>query len=230
MNQQDQQAIDELFRYLYQATRRAGTRDAAAEELIQRYVQQAPPGLLYQMAQTLVAQQHTVNELRSQLTAYQRQGGAPAGFGGPQGGGYGSGYGQPQYQQGYQQGGWQQGRQGGGFLVGAGQLALGIGGGILGAEVLTSIFDGGGLFGDDRQYDDGYQAGFAAGDNEGYRDGTAAGDDYGDQGGGDPGGYDDGGYDDGGGFDDGGGGDFLSGWPGGPGNLALPGPDTGSAG
>jgi hypothetical protein len=204
MNQQDQQAIDELFRYLYQATQRAGTRDAAAEELIQRYVKQAPPGLLYQMAQTLVAQQHTVNELRSQLTAYQRQGGAPAGFGQPQGGGYGSGYGQPQYQQGYQQGGWQQGRQGGGFLAGAGQLALGIGGGILGAEVLTSIFDGGSLFGDDRQYDDGYQAGFAAGD------------DYGDQGGGgDPGGYDDGGggYDDGGGydgggFDDGGGGDF----------------------
>jgi hypothetical protein len=202
VNQQDQQAIDELFRYLYQATQRAGTRDAAAEELIQRYVKQAPPGLLYQMAQTLVAQQHTVNELRSQLTAYQRQGGAPAGFGQPQGGGYGSGYGQPQYQQGYQQGGWQQGRQGGGFLAGAGQLALGIGGGILGAEVLTSIFDGGSLFGDDRQYDDGYQAGFAAGD------------DYGDQGGG-PGGYDDGGggYDDGGGydgggFDDGGGGDF----------------------
>lgn len=202
MNQQDQQAIDELFRYLYQATQRAGTRDAAAEELIQRYVKQAPPGLLYQMAQTLVAQQHTVNELRSQLTAYQRQGGAPAGFGQPQGGGYGSGYGQPQYQQGYQQAGWQQGRPGGGFLAGAGQLALGIGGGILGAEVLTSIFDGGSLFGDDRQYDDGYQAGFAAGD------------DYGDQGGG-PGGYDDGGggYDDGGGydgggFDDGGGGDF----------------------
>jgi hypothetical protein len=40
-------------------------------------------------------------------------------------------------------------------------LALGIGGGILGAEVLTSIFDGDSL-GDDRQYDDGYQAGFAA--------------------------------------------------------------------
>ena len=196
MNQQDQQAIDEVFRYLYQATQRAGTRDAAAEELIQRYVKQAPPGLLYQMAQTLVAQQHTVNELRSQLTAYQRQGGAPAGFGQPQGGGYGSGYGQPQYQQ----GGWQQGRPGGGFLAGAGQLALGIGGGILGAEVLTSIFDGGGLFGDDRQYDDGYQAGFAAGDNEGYRDGSTAGDDYGDQGGGD-GGFDNGGFDDGGGGD-----------------------------
>jgi hypothetical protein len=151
VNQQDQQAIDALFQHLYQATTQAGPRDSAAEALIQRYVRQAPPGLLYQMAQTLVAQQHTVNQLRAQLAA-QRQNGAPAGFAPPQPG-------------------YQQGRQGGGFLAGAGQLALGIGGGILGAEVLTSIFDGAGnLFdGDrDREYDDGYRDGFSAGDD--YRD------------------------------------------------------------
>jgi uncharacterized protein len=156
VNQQDQKAIEELFRHLYQASEQAGPRDQDAEALIQRYVQQAPPGLLYQMAQRLIAQQATVNQLRSQLTA---QGGAPAGFAPPPGGGY-QGYGAPQYRGGYQQagypqggyppagsqpGGWQQpGRQGGGFLAGAGQLALGIGGGIIGAEVLTSIFDGGG--------------------------------------------------------------------------------------
>lgn len=212
MNQQDQQAIDELFRHLYQATEQAGPRDNAAEALIQRYVKQAPPGLLYQMAQMLVAQQHTLNQLRSQVTAYQQQGGASAGFGPPSGAGY-RGYGQPGYPQGgyqqggYQQGGYQQGRQGGGFLAGAGQLALGIGGGILGAEVLTSIFDGvGGMFdGDrDREYDDGYQDGFAAGDDA--RDDAR---DDGDYQGQDPGGYDDqGGFDDGGfdqgGFDDGG--------------------------
>lgn len=199
MNQQDQQAIDELFRHLYQTAEQAGPRDGAAEALIQRYVQQAPPGLLYQMAQTLVAQQHTINQLR-------RQGGAPAGFAPPQGAGY-QGYGQPQYQPGgYQQPGWQQpGRQGGGFLAGAGKLALGIGGGILGAEVLTGIFDEvGNLFDGDRDresFDDGYRDGFAAGD--GYRD-------QGDYPGQDPGGYDDpGAYDNGGfdngGFDDGGG-------------------------
>ena len=211
MNQQDQQAIDELFRYLGQAASQAGPRDSAAEALIQRYVKQAPPGLLYQMAQTLVAQQHTLDQLRSQL-ARQRQNGTPAGFGPPPGGGYGS-YGQPQYQQpgSYQQPGYQQyGRQGGGFLAGAGQLALGIGGGILGAEVLTSIFDGaGGLFdGDrDRQFADGYQDGFAAGeDNRDDYQGQDQGAD-GDQGqfGG---GYDDGGFDNGGfdgGLDDGGG-------------------------
>lgn len=195
MNQQDQQAIEELFRHLYQATEQAGPRDGAAEELIQRFVRQAPPGLQYQMAQMLVAQQHTLNQLRSQLASYQRQGGgAPAGFAPP---GY-QGYGQQQYQQpgGYQQGGYQ---QGGGFLAGAGKLALGIGGGILGAEVLTGIFhEAGNLFDGDR--DRGYS-------DDGYRDGFAAGDDYGDRGdyqGQDPGMFDDGGSFDGGGFDDGG--------------------------
>ena len=204
MNQQDQQAIEELFGHLYQTTEQAGPRDSTAEALIQRYVQDAPPGLLYQMAQTLVAQQHTLNQLRSQLAAYQRQGGAPAGFAPPQGAGY-QAYGQPQYQQ----PGWQQpGRQGGGFLAGAGKLALGIGGGILGAEVLTDIFNGAGrLFDGDR--DQGYY-------DDGYRDGFAAGDDYRDQGdyqGQDPGAFDDGGtFDDsgfdGGGFDGGDGGLF----------------------
>jgi hypothetical protein len=151
------------------------------------------------MAQTLVAQQHTLNELRSQLASYQQQNGAPAGFGPPPGAGYQQGYGQPQYQQpNYQY--QQPGRQGGGFLAGAGKLALGIGGGILGAEVLTNIFDGvGNMFDGDRgreEYDDG------------YRDGFSAGDDYGDRG--DYQGQDPGGFDDNGGFDDfGGGGDGI---------------------
>jgi hypothetical protein len=229
VNQQDQQAIDELFQHLYQTAQQAGPRDGAAEALIQRYVQQAPPGLLYQMAQMLVAQQHTLNQLRSQLAANQQPGGASAGFAQPQGAGYQS-YGQPRYQQpggyqqpgyqqpGYQQSGWQQpGRQGGGFLAGAGKLALGIGGGILGAEVLTDVFGGvGHMFDGDRDrdrddrddrddresYDDGYREGFAAGDD--YRD---QGDYQGpDRGGFDnPGAFDNGGFDDNAGFDDNGG-------------------------
>jgi uncharacterized protein len=222
VNQQDQQAIDELFRYLYQTAQQAGPRDKDAEALIQRYVKQAPPGLLYQMAQAMVAQQHTVNQLRAQLEGYQRQNGAPAGFGappGPAGYGQGAGYGsygqqyqQPGYQQpGYQQSGWRQGRQGGGFLAGAGQLALGIGGGILGAEVLTDIFDGvGNLFdgGRDRQFEDGYQDGFVAGedrDQGGYPDQDPGA--FNDQGQFDQGQFDQGQFDDGG-FDDGGGGIF----------------------
>lgn len=191
MNQQDQQAIDELFRHLNQTTRQAGPRDPEAEARIQQLFQQGPPGLLYQMAQTLVAQQHTLNQLRAQLAAYQQQGGgAPAGFAPPagqQGYGYAPGP-QPVYQQPvYQQPVYQQ--RGGGFLAGAGQLALGIGGGILGAEAIGSLFGGGGLFGDDddngqAQYDAGYDAGF----DNGYNDDGA--------------GYDSGSFDDGGGYDD----------------------------
>jgi uncharacterized protein len=197
VNQQDQQAIDELFQHLYQAAQQAGPRDEAAEALIKRYVKQAPPGLLYQMAQTLVAQQHTINELRSRLASGQAQYGAPAGFAPPAGAAY-QGYGQPG---GYYQ---QPVRQGGGFLAGAGQLALGIGGGILGAEVLTSIFDGGLFGGDrDREFEQGYQDGFAAGDD--YRDqDNGPGQDPGF----DNGSYDNSGYDDSAfgndGFDDGG--------------------------
>jgi uncharacterized protein len=203
MNQQDKQAIDELFQYLYRTAQQAGPRDADAEALIQQYVKQAPPGLLYQMAQTLVAQQATIRQLRARVQG----GGAPAGFGQARQGyaqpGYG-GYGQPgPYQQGYPQQGYPQQARGGGFLAGAGQLALGIGGGIIGAEILTSIFSGaGGLFDGDRgDYGDGYQDGFAAGDDYGNRD---------DNGGYDQGGYDNGGYDQGG-YDDGGGGDFGGG-------------------
>jgi hypothetical protein len=85
VNQQDQQAIDELFQYLYQAAQQGGSRDPEAEAHIQRYVQQGPPGLLYQMAQTLVAQHHTLQQVRAQQAANRPQSGAPAGFAPPHG-------------------------------------------------------------------------------------------------------------------------------------------------
>jgi hypothetical protein len=200
MNQQDQQAIDELFQHLYNSAAQAGPRDPEAEALIQQHFQQAPPGLLYHMAQTLVAQHHTLQQTRAQLASYQQQSGSPAGFAppGPQGAGQPGypGYGQPPnqqqpgaYQQAYQPpAGQQSGRHG--FLAGAGKLALGVGGGLLGAEALRGIFGGGGggLFGGDRDdYDRDY------GDQG----------DYGDQ---DPGG---GGFD---GGDGGFGGDDGGGW------------------
>jgi uncharacterized protein len=195
MNQQDQQAIDELFQHLYTSAGQAGPRDPEAEARIQQQFQQGPPGLLYHMAQTLVAQHHALQQARTQLAAYQQQGGAPAGFAPPPPQGAGQpgypGYGPPAppyqqppgtYQQGYQPpAGQQPGRHG--FLAGAGKLAAGVGGGILGAEVLSGIFGrGGGIFGGDR-------------------------DDYGDRGDGDYGGqgdYGDGGFGDGGSDDQGG--------------------------
>src|SRR5262244_625085 len=152
VNQQDQRAIDDLFEHLHQSAAQAGPRDPEAEARIDQRIQQGPPGLLYHMAQTAVGQQAALRQLRAQLADCQqqlRQSGSPGGFAqpgwrgaGPQGyGGYGPPYQQPS--------GWQ--RSGGqGFLAGAGQIALGVGGGILAAEALSSLFAGDGLFGDDR--------------------------------------------------------------------------------
>ena len=187
MNQQDQQAIDDLFQHLYQSAAQAGPRDPKAEASIQQHIRQGPPGLLYQMAQTLVGQQAALRQFRAQLADCQQQlqqSGSPAGFAQPGWRGVGQqGYGPP-----YQQpSGWR--RSGGqGFLAGAGQMALGVGGGILAAEALSDLFSGGGLFGGDRDdYDD---RDYDRGDYDDRQD-------DGGQGGND-GGYDGGGFDDGG--------------------------------
>ena len=212
MNQQDQQAIDDLFQHLYQSAAQAGPRDPKAEASIQQHIQQGPPGLLYHMAQTLVGQQAALRQLRAQLADCQQQlqqSGSPAGFAQP---GW-RGVGQQGYRLPYQQpSGWQ--RSGGqGFLAGAGQIALGVGGGILAAEALTDLFGGGGLFGGDR--DDYGDRDYDRGDYDDRQDNGGQGDDRQDNGGqGDDRqdnggqGVGDGGYDggdlDAGGFDDGG--------------------------
>jgi uncharacterized protein len=162
VNQRDRQAIDELFQHLYQGAQ-AGPRDPEAEARIQQLFDQGPPGLLYHMAQTLVAQQYALQEARAQLADCQQQSGPPAGFAPPwRRGARQRGYGAPPppsqqpsgtYPQAYPPRGWQQ-PGGGGFLAGAGQLALGVGGGILAAEALSGLFSGGGLFGDRDDHDD----------------------------------------------------------------------------
>jgi hypothetical protein len=207
MNRQDQQAIDDLFQHLYQSAEQAGPPDPEAEARIQQHVQHGPPGLLYQMAQTTVGQQAALQQLRAQLADCQqqlRQGRSPGGFAPPgwQGAGQqGYGYAPTNFPPG-PPAGWQ--RSGGqGFLAGAGQIALGVGGGILAAEALSDLFGGGGLFGGDR---DVYVDQNVNVDQDNDRD------DYGDRQ--DGGQYDGGQYDgnadygdgfDGGGFDDGGG-------------------------
>jgi uncharacterized protein len=228
VNQQDKQAIEDLFQHLNQTAAQGGPRDRDAEALIQQRVQQGSPGLLYHMAQTLVGQQGALQQMRAQLADCQQQlqqsgsqggflrgwrGRGQQGYGGP--GGYG-GYGPP-----YQQpSGWQRGG-GGGFLAGAGQIALGVGGGILAAEALGNLFSGEPLFGGDRDDDRGDDGDRDDRDDDrddrggdGDRDGDQGyddrGQDYGGQDYGD-GGYQDMGYDDGGGFD-GGGFDDGGGW------------------
>lgn len=166
MNIEDQQAIEGLFRHMSQTAQQYGPRDPQAEALIEQHLRQAPPGTVYHMAQMIVAQQHAITQLRA------RAGGAGAGFGQPA---YTPqpGYGQPAYAQkpSFQQ------RHG--FLAGAGEIALGVGGGILAADAAKDIFHGvENLFDGDRgqgqmyqeqqfadqQYDQGYQQGMEAGE------------------------------------------------------------------
>jgi hypothetical protein len=207
VDQQDQQAIDDLFRHLYRTAAQGGPLDRQAEAMVQQHIQQGPPGLLYHMAQTLVGQQAALRQLRAQLADCQqqlRQGGSSAGFAQPRRRGAG--------QQGYggyaPSSGWQ--RSGGqGFLAGAGQIALGVGGGILAAEALSDLFSGGGLFGGDRDYGEREY-------DQGYYDGRQDEERYDDDRQDDGGQYDgDGGYDDGGGFDGGSGFDDGGGFDGG---------------
>jgi hypothetical protein len=151
---QDRQAIDDLFQHLNQSATQPGPRDHEADARIRQHIQAGPPWLLYEMAQRLVGQQAALRQLRTQLSDCQQQlrqgGGAPAGFARQGYRGNEPPYPQPQqYPQQYQRAG-NQGQGQGGFLAGAGQIALGVGGGILAAEALGSLFDGGGLFGGGR--------------------------------------------------------------------------------
>ena len=84
MDQQDQQAIDDLFRHLYRTAAQGGPLDRQAEARVQQHIQQGPPGLLHHMAQTLVGQQAALRQLRAQLADCQQQlqrSGSPAGYG-----------------------------------------------------------------------------------------------------------------------------------------------------
>jgi hypothetical protein len=138
------------------------------------------------MAQTLVGQQAALRQLRAQLADCQQQL-QQSGWPGQQGyAGYGPPYRQPA--------GWQ--RTGGqGFLAGAGQIALGVGGGILAAEALSNLFAGDGLFGGERDYDrgdyDNRPDDGGQGDGDGGYDGGAG---YNGDGGYDGGDFDGGGW------------------------------------
>ncbi|WP_029008307.1 DUF2076 domain-containing protein [Azospirillum halopraeferens] len=163
MDQTERQIIDELFAKLRQAEAQSGPRDAQAESYIRDQVNRQPasPYLMTQamvmMEQALAASQARTQELEQQLRE------RPAGGGGIFGGLFGGGArpapapapaarpGSPWNRQAGPQGvdpriaGYaQQGRQGGGFLAGAMQTALGVAGGVLIGNMLADAFMGGG--------------------------------------------------------------------------------------
>ena len=170
MTPQEKQLIESLFQRLAQAAPNAGPRDPEAEALIQQRMQSFPGGSYY-MAQTLLVQERALRDAEARL------GSGGGSFLPPQGG--------PRYsQQGPPQ--WRGGGGGGigSFLAGAGQMALGIGGGILVADAAMGLAHE--LFGDHGGYsqqelyaDDGGDGG------DQYEDQGDSGDSGGDDGGGD---------------------------------------------
>ena len=129
-NQQDQQAIDNLFDRIEDVARNSGPRDRDAEALIQQRLREFPPAPYY-MAQTILVQEQALRQAQeriSQLEASQRSGG-----GGFLDGLFGNDEPprrparrgpwdrEPQHASGGQ----------GGFLAGAAQTALGVTGGML---------------------------------------------------------------------------------------------------
>ncbi|MBP2170083.1 hypothetical protein J2125_003275 [Erwinia toletana] len=161
MQNEEQQLIENLFSRLKQAESQSAPRDAAAEKLIASQLQQQP-GAPYYMAQAILIQEaamkklnERVNELESRLAQAQQQqpqqssGGFLSGlFGG------GSRPSQPQQQP--ASSAWNSApaqqqqpaynapaagaARGTGFLGGALQTAVGVAGGVVMADMLTSMF------------------------------------------------------------------------------------------
>jgi len=149
MNAQEKQIIDLLFSKLQETAAKSGPRDAQAESHINRLMAQIP-GAGYFMAQAIIVQQQALKHAEVKIAELKQQGGRSQGFLPPQptGASQRSQPGQPAPQ-----------TQGGGFLAGAAQTAVGIGGGILLANAGMALFDDiayGDAFDAVDAYDDGY--------------------------------------------------------------------------
>jgi len=165
MQREEQQLIDGLFSRLKQAESQAVARDAAAEQFINQHLQ-AQPGAPYYMTQAILIQEAALKKLNEKVSALesqvaqlqQQQQQQPAqSSGGFLSGLFGSGSRQqPPVQQPQQQSPWNSAPQqpaqqqyapaqapaprGTGFLGGALQTAVGVAGGVVMADMLTSMF------------------------------------------------------------------------------------------
>ena len=145
MDQNDQQAIRQLFGRLSDVERQAPPRDAEAEAFIHRQIVEQP-GAPYYMAQTIIVQEQALQRAERRRAELAAQAAQPAGglFGGLFGGGSSrssvprTG---PAVARG--QGAAPPPQQGGGFLAGAAQTAMGVAGGLLLGNAIAGMFSGG---------------------------------------------------------------------------------------
>jgi uncharacterized protein len=159
MYSQEHQLIEGLFSRLKQAESQTGPRDAAAEQLIKEHLQQQP-GAPYYMAQAILIQEAAMKKLNERITELenrvaQQQQQPQQSSGGFLSSLFGGGSRQQPQQQ---QSAWSNAPQqpqpqqpqyntapaapsrGTGFLGGALQTAVGVAGGVVMADMLTSLF------------------------------------------------------------------------------------------
>ncbi len=144
MQENERQLINKLFEKINQVEAESGPRDPQAEALINQKMQ-GIAGAGYYMAQAIIVQRQALKQAEAQLSQLQQQRG---GFTPPQ---------QPRQAPTHQA----PAQRGGGFLAGAAQTALGIGGGILIANAGIALADS--MFGDsfdDIDLFDAYDAGY----------------------------------------------------------------------
>lgn len=165
MQNEEQQLIDNLFSRLKQAETQSGPRDAGAEQLIKQHLQ-TQPGAPYYMSQAILIQEAALKKLNAQVAdlenrlaqAQQQQQAPQQSSGGFLSSLFGGGSRQsaPQQQQPVWNSAPQQPQQqyapppqqqyaapparGTGFLGGALQTAVGVAGGVVMADMLTSMF------------------------------------------------------------------------------------------
>ena len=164
MDGSERQVIDGLFDKLRQVDQQAPQRDADAEAHIRQQVA-ALPSAPYYMAQALLVQEQALGSLQARVQQLEREAtDRQAGGGGFLGGLFGGQAAAPQpprppatqatagpippryLEQGNVAGAagpWGRGGMGGGFLAGAMQTAMGVAGGVLLADVLSSAFSSG---------------------------------------------------------------------------------------
>ena len=143
-NQQDQQAIDGLFDRIEDVARNSQPRDGDAEGLIQQRLREFPPAPYY-MAQTILIQEQALKQAQERIEQLEAQSQPRGGF---LGGLFND---EPQRQPARRRRGpWDRGQQdyyksgqGGGFLAGAAQTAMGVAGGVLLGSAIAGMLTGG---------------------------------------------------------------------------------------
>lgn len=143
MENQDQQVIQGLFTRLGEVERQAPPRDADAEAFIKQRIAQQPAAP-YFMAQTIVMQEYALQQAQAKIEELERQAQHRPASGGLFGGLFGGGQSNRQPARALvsnqRAATPMQAGQGGGFLAGAAQTAMGVAGGVLLGNAIAGMF------------------------------------------------------------------------------------------